>query len=122
MENLIYILPVFGVVGLLYMLYLKAWVQKQDAGDEKMQKLAGYIKEGAMAFLKAEYRMLAIFVVIAGILLGVVSMVVETTHWFIVIAFVIGAAFSKTDKLIEVHRGAQYIDLKTFNKKTLNHH
>jgi K(+)-stimulated pyrophosphate-energized sodium pump len=94
MENLIYILPVFGVVGLLYMLYLKAWVQKQDAGDEKMQKLAGYIKEGAMAFLKAEYRMLAIFVVIAGILLGVVSMVVETTHWFIVIAFVIGAAFS----------------------------
>ncbi len=94
MENLIYILPVFGVVGLLYMLYLKAWVQKQDAGDEKMQKLAGYIKEGAMAFLKAEYRMLAIFVVIAGILLGVVSMVVDTTHWFIVIAFVIGAAFS----------------------------
>ena len=94
MENLIYILPVFGVVGLLYMLYLKAWVQKQDAGDDKMQKLAGYIKEGAMAFLKAEYRMLAIFVVIAGILLGVVSMMVETTHWFIVIAFVIGATFS----------------------------
>ena len=94
MENLIYILPVFGVIGLAYMLYLRTWVRKQDAGDDKMQKLAGYIKEGAMAFLKAEYRMLAIFVVIAGILLGVVSVVVETTHWFIVIAFVIGATFS----------------------------
>ncbi|MFC3881849.1 sodium-translocating pyrophosphatase [Algoriphagus namhaensis] len=94
MENLIFILPIFGVIGLAYMLYLRAWVRKQDAGDEKMQKLAGYIKEGALAFLKAEYRMLTIFVVVAGILLGVISMLVETTHWFIVIAFVIGAAFS----------------------------
>lgn len=94
MENLIYILPVFGLIGLVYMLVLKAWVKKQDAGNEKMQKLAGYIKEGALAFLKAEYRMLAVFVVIAGILLGIVSLVVETTHWFIVIAFVIGALFS----------------------------
>lgn len=94
MENLIYILPIFGVIGLAYMLYLRAWVRKQDAGNEKMQKLAGYIKEGALAFLKAEYRMLSIFVIVAGILLGVVSMLVETTHWFIVIAFVIGAAFS----------------------------
>ena len=94
MENLIFLLPIFGLIGLVYMLYLRAWVRKQDAGDDKMQKLAGYIKEGAMAFLKAEYKMLAVFVVIAGILLGVVSMMVETTHWFIVIAFVIGAIFS----------------------------
>ena len=94
MENLIYILPVFGLIGLVYMLVLKAWVKKQDAGNERMQKLAGYIKEGALAFLKAEYRMLAVFVVIAGILLGIVSLVVDTTHWFIVIAFVIGALFS----------------------------
>ncbi|MCT4624849.1 MAG: sodium-translocating pyrophosphatase [Schleiferiaceae bacterium] len=94
MENLIYVLPVFGVIGLAYMFYLKAWVNKQDAGEDKMKKLAGYIKEGAMAFLSAEYKMLAVFVVIAGILLGVVSMFVETTHWFIVIAFVIGAVFS----------------------------
>jgi len=93
-ENLINLLPLFGVIGLVVMVIKAKWVNKQDAGDDKMQKLAGYIKEGAMAFLKAEYRMLAIFVVIAGILLGVVSMVVDTTHWFIVIAFVIGAAFS----------------------------
>ncbi|NVJ87402.1 MAG: sodium-translocating pyrophosphatase [Algoriphagus sp.] len=94
MENLIYILPAFGVIGLAYMFYLRTWVNKQDQGEENMKKLAGYVKEGAMAFLAAEYRMLAIFVVVAGILLGVVSMLVETTHWFIVIAFVIGAVFS----------------------------
>jgi len=94
MENLIYILPAFGVIGLAYMFYLRAWVNKQDAGEVNMKKLAGYVKEGAMAFLAAEYRMLAVFVVIAGALLGVVSMLVETTHWFIVVAFVIGAVFS----------------------------
>jgi K(+)-stimulated pyrophosphate-energized sodium pump len=59
-----------------------------------MSKLASYVKEGAMAFLNAEYRILAVFVVIAGILLGIISSVVETTHWFIVVAFVIGAVFS----------------------------
>lgn len=94
MSNLIYFVPLLGLVGLLVMFIKAQWVKKQDAGNEKMQKLAGYIKEGALAFLKAEYKMLAVFVVIAGILLGVVSMIVETTHWFIVIAFVIGAVFS----------------------------
>ena len=93
-ENLMMIIPIFGLIGLAYMAYLAKWVKKQDAGDAKMQKLAGYIKEGALAFLKAEYRMLAVFVVVAGLLLGVVSMMVETTHWFIVVAFVIGATFS----------------------------
>jgi K(+)-stimulated pyrophosphate-energized sodium pump len=94
MNNILFAAPLLAVVGLIVMAIKAKWVKKQDAGDEKMQKLAGYIKEGALAFLKAEYRMLAIFVVIAGILLGVVSMMVETTHWFIVIAFVIGAVFS----------------------------
>ena len=52
MENLIYILPLFGLVGLAYMAARAMWVNKQDAGEENMQKLAGYVKEGAMAFLK----------------------------------------------------------------------
>lgn len=94
MENFVYIIPLFGVIGLLYMGYLSSWVNKQDAGEEKMKNLAGYIRDGAMAFLKAEYRVLAIFVVIAGILLGIISMLVPSTHWFIVVAFVIGAVFS----------------------------
>ena len=73
MENLIYILPGFGILGLLYMLYLSVWVKKQNAGSDKMKKLSGYIATGALAFLKAEYRMLAVFVVIAGGALGVLS-------------------------------------------------
>ncbi|MCH2200038.1 MAG: sodium-translocating pyrophosphatase [Flavobacteriales bacterium] len=94
MENILYIVPALGLVGLIYMIILRSWVVKQDTGTEKMTKLASYVKEGAMAFLNAEYRILAIFVVIAGILLGVISSMVETTHWFIVVAFVIGAVFS----------------------------
>ena len=94
MENLIYLVPMFGIVGLIYMYVLRNWVLKQDTGTEKMAKIAKYIKEGALAFLNAEYRILAIFVVIAGILLGVVSSIVPSTHWFIVVAFVIGAVFS----------------------------
>ena len=94
MENMLYLVPVFGAVGLIYMWVLRNWVVKQGSGTEKMSKLAAYIKEGALAFLNAEYRILGIFVVVAGILLGVVSSIVETTHWFIVVAFVIGAVFS----------------------------
>jgi K(+)-stimulated pyrophosphate-energized sodium pump len=93
-QNLIYILPFFGIVALIYMFVLSSWVKKQDAGDDKMKEIANYISEGAMAFLNAEYRILAIFVVIAGILLGILSQVVETSHWLIVVAFVIGAIFS----------------------------
>ena len=70
---LIYILPAFGLVGLVYMLFISSWVKKQPVGSEKMVKLSGYIANGAMALLKAEYRMLAIFVVIAGSALGVLS-------------------------------------------------
>ncbi|MBK6543768.1 MAG: sodium-translocating pyrophosphatase [Saprospiraceae bacterium] len=94
MENLVYLLPAFGIIGLLYMAYLYKWVSSQDAGDAKMKGIADNIAEGAMAFLKAEYRVLAIYVVVAGLLLGLLSFKVETTHWTIVIAFILGALFS----------------------------
>ena len=94
MSNMIYVVPVLALVGILVMIIKSRWVNKQDAGDEKMQSLANHIREGALAFLSAEYRVLAIFVVVAGVLLGVISSLVETTHWFIVVAFVIGAIFS----------------------------
>ncbi|MEJ6583898.1 MAG: sodium-translocating pyrophosphatase [Crocinitomicaceae bacterium] len=94
-QNLIYILPVFGLIGLIYMLFLSSWVKKQPAGSDKMQKLAGYIADGALAFLKAEYRMLAVFVVIAGTALGILSATgLIPAGMFIVVAFVIGAVFS----------------------------
>jgi K(+)-stimulated pyrophosphate-energized sodium pump len=94
MSSLVYLLPLFGVAGLLYMAVLQAWVKKQDAGDAKMRAIADHIADGAMAFLKAEYRVLAIFVVVAGLLLGWQSMMVTTSHPLIVASFVIGAAFS----------------------------
>ena len=94
MENLLYLLPVFGVVGLVYMAYLWSWVSKQDAGDATMQGIATAIAEGAMSFLNAEYRVLGIFVVVAGALLGFQSTLVENSSTLIVVAFVIGAVFS----------------------------
>lgn len=94
MNNIIYLIPLLGILGLVVMAVKSAWVKKQDAGDQKMQELANHIREGALAFLKAEYRVLTIFVIVAGILLGIVSSLVATTHWFIVVAFVIGAFFS----------------------------
>ncbi|MEZ4942370.1 MAG: sodium-translocating pyrophosphatase [Saprospiraceae bacterium] len=94
MSTLVYLLPLFGVAGLLYMLILQNWVKKQDAGDDKMGSIAAHIADGAMAFLKAEYRVLAVYVVIAGALLGWLSTQVTTSHPLIVIAFIIGATFS----------------------------
>ncbi len=94
MSTLVYLLPLFGVAGLLYMLILQNWVKKQDAGDDKMGSIAAHIADGAMAFLKAEYRVLAVYVVIAGALLGWLSTQVTTSHPLIVVAFVIGATFS----------------------------
>ena len=97
-QNLLYVIPGFGLLALLYTFIKFSWVSKQDAGNEKMQTIAKAIAEGAMSFLKAEYRVLAIFVVLAGILLGVISSVegikAAHSHWFIVVAFVIGAIFS----------------------------
>lgn len=94
MENFTMLLPLFGLIGLAYMAYLFFWVARQDQGTDRMRTIAGHIADGAMAFLKAEYRMLGIFVVIAGALLGFLSTRVATTHWLIVVAFIIGAFFS----------------------------
>ena len=93
-EMIIYIVPILALIGLVYTAIKASWVKKQDAGTDKMKSLADHIHEGALAFLSAEYRILVVFVVIAGALLGFISTLVETTHWFIVIAFVIGAVFS----------------------------
>ena len=83
-----------ALLGLAYMLFKKSWVMKQDAGDGKMKEISDHIYEGALAFLKAEYRLLAIFVIVVSVLLAIVSFVVPTTHWLIVIAFIFGAVFS----------------------------
>lgn len=95
MDNLIiYLVPALAIVGLIFMGLKAQWINKQNAGEDRMATIALHIREGALAFLKAEYRILAIFVVIAGALLGLISALVPTTHWMIVVAFVIGAIFS----------------------------
>jgi K(+)-stimulated pyrophosphate-energized sodium pump len=92
--NLIYVPIGLAVIGLIFMLVKMAWVKKQNPGNERMQEISKSIKQGAMAFLSAEYRLLAIFVVIASGALFAISAIVDTTHWMIVPAFVIGAIFS----------------------------
>lgn len=91
---MIYVPIALAILGLVFMLIKMNWVKKQDAGNEKMQSISKSIKEGALAFLKAEYRLLAIFVVIASALLGIVAWKVETTSYMIILAFIIGAIFS----------------------------
>ncbi|MEO8795624.1 MAG: sodium-translocating pyrophosphatase [Daejeonella sp.] len=90
-NNLIYFIPAFGLIGILVMLVKSAWVVKQDAGDENMQTLSGYIADGAMAFLRAEWKVLGYFSVIAAILLAYSGTLVETSSWVIAISFIIGA-------------------------------
>ncbi len=90
--NLFYLVPAFGILALLYTFLKSAWVTKQDAGNDRMKEIAQYIAEGAMAFLKAEYKVLAYFVIIAGLLLAVMGY--SSSSWIIAVAFVIGAFFS----------------------------
>lgn len=92
--DLFVLVPIFGVVALVYTYLQSNWVNKQDAGNEKMKLISGHIADGAMAFLKAEYKVLAYFVVIVAILLAVMGMSNANSHWAIGIAFIFGAVFS----------------------------
>ena len=87
MENMLLLVPVFGIVGLIYMFVLRNWVVKQDSGSEKMTKLAAYIKEGALAFLNAEYRILAIFVVVQLVKKSVKKIILKIFRNNFILAF-----------------------------------
>ncbi len=91
---MIYVPLIMAFLGLAFMWAKRAWVLKQDAGDGKMKEISDYIYEGALAFLKAEYRLLAIFVVGASVALAAISFIVPTTDILIVVAFIFGAIFS----------------------------
>ncbi|MEM9864696.1 MAG: sodium-translocating pyrophosphatase [Myxococcota bacterium] len=98
MENLIYAAPAAGVLALLYAFVKAGWVKKQDMGDDRMKDIAGQIQEGAMAFLRAEYKVLAVFVVAVAGLLAVANMGTEAAAAgrspLIAASFVVGAIFS----------------------------
>jgi K(+)-stimulated pyrophosphate-energized sodium pump len=92
--NILYLVPAFGILALLFTVVQSSWVTKQDAGNPRMKEIAQYIAEGAMAFLKAEYKILTYFVVIAGLLLAFMGYSNPKSSWMIAVAFVIGAVFS----------------------------
>ena len=98
MENLLYAVPVVGIVSLVVALVLKNWIGKQDEGNDRMKEIAGYIREGAMAFLGREYKMVAAFAVV---LLLIVAIFISPIA---AIACLFGAAFSVL---------AGYIGMKT---------
>ena len=108
-DLLFYAVPAMGIVGLLYTLLKFNWVSKQDAGNDRMKEISTYIAEGAMAFLKAEWKILGYFVVIVALLLGFMATKNKNaeSHWSIAVAFVIGAVFSAT---------AGYIGMKVATK------
>ncbi len=95
MESFMIYMPiVMAVLGLIYMAIKRSSIMKQDAGDGKMKEISDHIYVGALAFLKAEYRLLTFFVIGASIALAGVAYIVPTTSYLIIVAFIIGAVFS----------------------------
>lgn len=94
MNNLFYAVPAMGILGLIYTFIKFGWVAKQDAGNDRMKEISNYIAEGAMAFLKAEWKILGYFVAIVALLLGVMANSNPHSHWSIAISFVFGAVCS----------------------------
>src|SRR5689334_1209907 len=94
LDSYLYLVPVMGLIGLLYTLWKFSWVSRQDAGTDRMKEISTYIAEGAMAFLRAEWKILTYFGLIVALLLGFMGSRSEESHWFIAVAFLIGAFFS----------------------------
>ena len=94
MEYTLYLVPALGILGLIVMAVKSAWVTKQNAGDANMIELADHIAKGSMAFLKAEWKVLAYFAVITAILLAWSGTLVDTSSPVIAISFLIGAILS----------------------------
>ncbi|MFW5758866.1 MAG: sodium/proton-translocating pyrophosphatase, partial [Bacteroidota bacterium] len=91
MDNyLIYLVPVVGIAALLFTVYQSSWIKKQPEGNDKMKKISTFIFDGAMAFIKAEYKILSIFVISVALLLAF-STGTENSHPLVALSFVAGA-------------------------------
>jgi len=99
--------PAMGLLGLIYTFIKFSWVSKQDAGNSRMVEISGYIAEGAMSFLKAEWKILSYFVIIVACLLGFMATQNPNSHWTIALSFILGAILSAT---------AGYIGMKVATK------
>lgn len=94
MTPILYAVPALGLLALFYTWVRAGWVARQDAGSEHMRAIAGYIADGAIAFLRAEYKVLALFALIACVFLGYLGFTGEKSSPIIIVAFLIGAVFS----------------------------
>ncbi|MBK8620945.1 MAG: sodium-translocating pyrophosphatase [Saprospiraceae bacterium] len=92
-QSIIYLIPIFGILALLFTFWKSAWVKNQEVGTEKMARIAKSISDGAMAFLKAEYKILSIFVVAVAILLAI-SGNTENSSPLVALSFIVGAVCS----------------------------
>ena len=91
MESIVYILPLMGVLALLFVWWRSSWVSKQEVGTPKMAAIAKHISVGAMAFLKAEYKVLSVFVVAVAVILGFKASLEVDSHPLVALSFVVGA-------------------------------
>jgi K(+)-stimulated pyrophosphate-energized sodium pump len=94
MPTWILIVPLLGLVALLFAFYKAVWVNKQDPGTEKMIEISGHVREGAMAFLKREYSVLAIFVIVVAVLLALANWSAPDSSPVIAVSFILGASCS----------------------------
>ncbi len=93
MDNILYFIPATGIIALIYVYIKNRWVSSKEVGNAKMAKIAKNIADGAMAFLKAEYKILSIFVILTAVLLAIKG-VNEGTSWLVSLSFIIGAGCS----------------------------
>ena len=93
-EALANFVPAAGVLALIYAFITSQWISKQEAGTDQMREIAGYIREGAMAFLSREYKILGLFVVAVAVLLGALNAGREDSHVLVAASFIAGAVCS----------------------------
>ncbi len=94
LETVIYVAPIAGVLALIYAFFKASAINRAEIGTDKMKEIAGHIREGAMAFLGREYRVLALFVVIVAIVLALANSTMENSSWMVGLSFVVGAVCS----------------------------
>ena len=94
MEILVSYLPLFGVIALAFVFWKNAWVSKQEEGEENMSRIAKNIADGAMSFLKAEYKVLSVFVAAVAVLLFFKGSNEEASHGLVAVSFIVGAICS----------------------------
>ena len=94
MQLIVNYLPLFGVIALAFVFWKNAWISKQEEGNEKMSRIAKNISDGAMSFLKAEYKILSVFVLCVAILLYFKGDMEEGSNGMVAVSFIIGAICS----------------------------